>query len=86
MTLCWSTRVTTGTFTESGLIDRTMHEPSMRVPLMMECPSFTRKGNSVTQMVLNIDIARTFLHWAGVALPAEFQGRSLLPFPRRKNS
>lgn len=65
---------------EHGLIDkRVMHEPSMRVPLFAECPSLVRGGTVVTQMALNIDIAPTFLDFAGIPAPSSFQGRSLLP-------
>ncbi len=68
---------------EHGLIDkRVMHEPSLRVPLMMECPSLVRQARAVPQMALNIDIAPTFLEFAGVPVPASFQGRSLLPLLR----
>jgi N-acetylglucosamine-6-sulfatase len=68
---------------EQGLIDkRVMHEPSMRVPLLMECPAIIRKPAVVTQMALNIDIAPTFLDFAGISVPAGFQGRSLLPLLR----
>ena len=65
---------------EHGLIDkRVMHEPSMRVPLFAECPSLARSAVAVTHMALNIDIAPTFLDFAGVPSPSSFQGRSLLP-------
>jgi N-acetylglucosamine-6-sulfatase len=66
---------------EHGLIDkRVMHEPSIRVPLMMECPGFVKAGTFVPQIALNIDIAPTILEFAGLPIPPDFQGRSLLPF------
>ena len=68
---------------EHGLIDkRVMHEPSIRVPLMMECPGVIRKPVAVPQIALNIDIAPTLLEFAGVTAPNAFQGRSLMPFLR----
>ena len=66
---------------EHGLIDkRVMHEPSIRVPLMMECPGLIRQPRTVSQIALNTDIAPTLLEFAGVGVPSGFQGRSLMPF------
>jgi N-acetylglucosamine-6-sulfatase len=68
---------------EHGLIDkRVMHEPSIRVPLLMECPSLIRKPVAISQMALNIDIAPTLLDLAGAPVPPQMQGRSLMPLLR----
>lgn len=65
---------------EHGLYDkRFMYEPSLRVPLLVRGPCVARPGSVVSQFALNIDYAPTFLSFAGVAIPAEIQGRSLLP-------
>jgi N-acetylglucosamine-6-sulfatase len=62
---------------EHGLIDkRVMHEPSIRVPLLMEGAGLTA-GTTVDEMALNIDFAPTFLELADVPVPSGFQGRSL---------
>lgn len=71
---------------EQGLIDkRSMHEPSIRVPLMMHCPDLFRPGVR-QQMALNIDIAPTFLEAAGVVPPKGMHGMSLMPITRQANA
>lgn len=54
------------------------HEESIRVPLLYYDP---RRPNAqrLDEIALNIDIAPTLLDVAGVAVPPEMQGRSLLP-------
>ncbi len=58
---------------------RLMHEPSIRVPLMIRYPKRIKAGSSNANMVLNLDIAPTVLELAGLPVPAAMQGRSLLP-------
>ncbi len=57
------------------------HEESIRVPLIVFDPTVPRKlrGVTVEQMALNVDIAPTILELAGLAVPQQMQGRSLLP-------
>ena len=51
----------------------------MRTPLIMRLPKgFDRKGD-ITEMVQNIDYAPTFLELAGVPVPEDIHGVSLLP-------
>lgn len=71
-------------FGEHGLIDkRTAYEWSMRVPLIMQCPSVLKGGGTVKQVVANIDIAPTLLEAAGATAGApEFDGRSFWPLAR----
>jgi N-acetylglucosamine-6-sulfatase len=66
---------------EHGLIDkRAMYEPSIRVPLIAHCPAmFGAQRRAVDQLTLNLDIAPTFLAYAGVPIPQGMRGRSLLP-------
>lgn len=67
-------------FGERGLIDkRHMYEESMRVPLLIRCPDLIKAGSKVEQVVQNIDLAPTFLDFAGMAKPAQMQGNSFLP-------
>lgn len=67
---------------EHGLLDkRTMHEPSIRVPLVAWAPGRFRPG-ARTEMALNLDLAPTFLEAAGAPVPAGMHGRSLLPLLR----
>ncbi len=63
---------------EHGWFDkRFMYEESFRTPLLMRLPGGV-KGD-VTQLVQNIDYAPTILEAAGVPVPADIQGESLLP-------
>lgn len=57
---------------------RFMHEPSIRVPLMIRYPEHIKPGIVRQEMVLDIDIAPTILEIAGIAAPAHMQGKSLL--------
>lgn len=58
---------------------RLMHEPSIRVPLMVRFPKRVPGGVVRQEMVLDIDLAPTLLDLAGIAKPAHMQGKSLLP-------
>jgi N-acetylglucosamine-6-sulfatase len=67
-------------FGEHGLIDkRAAYEESMRVPLLMRCPSLFKAGTTVDGVVANIDIAPTMLAAAGLESPAHIAGANLLP-------
>lgn len=66
---------------EHGWFDkRFMYEESMRTPLVMRLPGGV-KGD-IDVLVQNIDYAPTFLELAGVEVPEEIHGRSLLPLLR----
>jgi N-acetylglucosamine-6-sulfatase len=66
-----------------GLGDkRWAYDESIRVPLLARYPKLIRPGTSIDGLALNIDIAPTMLELAGVAVPKEVQGRSLLPLCR----
>ena len=63
---------------EHGWFDkRFMYEESFRTPLLARFPH--GKKGKVSQMVQNIDYAPTFLELAGVDIPEDIQGVSLLP-------
>lgn len=63
---------------EHGWFDkRFMYEESFRTPLLMRLPG-GKKGD-INEMVQNIDYAPTFLELAGVKVPSDIQGVSLLP-------
>jgi arylsulfatase A-like enzyme len=65
---------------EHGLGDkRWAYEESIRIPLLMRWPRRIKAGTTMEQMVLNVDIAPTVLDAAGVNVPKEMQGRSILP-------
>ena len=62
-----------------GLFDkRFMYEPSLRVPLIARGPG-VKAGTVTDSIALNIDYAPTFLAAACEKIPADMQGRSLLP-------
>lgn len=58
---------------------RLMYEPSIRVPMMLRYPGHVKAGATSDEMVLNLDLAPTLLDIAGVQVPAEMQGKSMLP-------
>lgn len=63
---------------EHGWFDkRFMYEESFRTPLLMRLPGGV-KGD-VTELVQNIDYAPTILALAGVEIPEDIHGESLLP-------
>jgi len=57
------------------------HELSIRVPLVVFDPraDSNRRGITLDQMALNVDIAPTILELAHLEAPQQMQGRSLLP-------
>lgn len=58
---------------------RLAYNESMRIPLVMRYPKVAKAGQSVTEMILNADIAPTFLDLADVKIPDQMQGKSVLP-------
>lgn len=65
---------------EHGLIDkRHAYEESMRVPMLAWSPGTIEPGSVIDPMILNVDVAPTFLELAGVEGPSEpMDGRSFL--------
>ena len=57
---------------------RWMYEESLKMPLIVNWPGVT-KGTRNTDLVQNLDYAETFLEVAGAEIPADMQGRSLVP-------
>lgn len=64
--------------TRNAEYKRSCHESSIRVPTMLHGPGFMRGGDR-RELVSLIDLPPTLLDAAGIALPPEMQGRSLLP-------
>jgi N-acetylglucosamine-6-sulfatase len=61
---------------EHGMVDkRTMHEPSIRIPLIARGPGLPA-GKVVTQQVLTLDVAPSLLDLCGVPALSKIQGRS----------
>ncbi len=68
---------------DHGLFDkRFMYEESLRMPFLVRWPAAIKPGSRIDAMGLNVDFAPTFLDAAGLPVPAEMQGRSLLPVLR----
>jgi len=68
---------------EHGLFDkRFMYEESLRMPFLARWPAAIPAGTTSDAIGLNVDFAPTFLDLAGVAVPADMQGRSLQPVLR----
>lgn len=65
---------------EHGWFDkRFMYEESMRTPLVMSLPDCLERTGDITELVQNIDFAPTFLDLAGVDIPEDMHGVSMLP-------
>lgn len=70
---------------EHGWFDkRWMYEESMRMPFLVRWPGVVAPGSENTDLVQNLDFAETFLDIAGVAVPPEMQGRSIVPLLQGK--
>lgn len=61
---------------------RWMYEESIRTPLLVRWPAAIEPGSRNTDLVMNLDLAETFLELAGAPIPASMQGRSLVPLLR----
>lgn len=65
---------------DHGLFDkRLMYEQSIRVPWMIRYPGHVKPGSVSKDWVLNIDNAPTTLDLAGVPIPDDMQGKSIVP-------
>ena len=70
---------------EHGWFDkRFMYEESFRTPLLVRMPD--GKRGDIKQLVQNIDYAPTFLDIAGVEIPEDIHGASMLPLLKGEKS
>jgi arylsulfatase A-like enzyme len=68
---------------EHGWFDkRFIYEESFKTPLLAKWPGVIEPGSASDQMVQNLDFAQTILDAAGLSLPSDMQGESLLPLFR----
>ena len=68
---------------DHGMFDkRFMYEESLRMPFLVRWPDAITASATSSSMALNVDFAPTFLEAAGLPVPADMQGRSLLPVLR----
>ncbi len=61
---------------------RFIYEESIHMPFMVRWPGAIKPGSAQNGMALNVDFAPTFMDIAGLAVPADMQGRSLVPLMR----
>lgn len=74
-------------FGEHGLIDkRHAYDESMRVPMLVWAPGMVKPGSIVEQIIMNVDIAPTFLELGGISKPANMQGFSFADILRNGNT
>lgn len=62
-----------------------MYDMSIRVPLIIYDPRI-KEHSTITDMVLNIDIASTILDLADVDIPSNYQGKTLEPLMAKKST
>lgn len=62
----------------------TMHEQSLRVPLIIYDPR-NSQARRIEDLALNIDIAPTLLEYAGLEIPAQYQGKSMAAYTKGEN-
>jgi arylsulfatase A-like enzyme len=62
---------------EHGMVDkRTMHEPSIRIPMAVRYPGLTREPKVIDKQVLTVDLAPSLLELTGTPPLAKIDGRS----------
>ncbi len=68
---------------DHGLYDkRFFYEESARMPFLVRWPAGIKPGSVSNGLAINCDFAPTFMELAGLPIPADMQGRSLLPLFR----
>ena len=58
---------------------RWAYEESLRIPMLMRYPKLIRPGTTVKQIVMNVDMAPTMLDLAGLKVPGDVHGQSIVP-------
>jgi arylsulfatase A-like enzyme len=62
---------------EHGMVDkRTMHEPSIRIPMAVRYPGLTKTAKAIDQQVLTVDMAPSLLEMTGTPPLSNVDGRS----------
>lgn len=70
---------------EHGWFDkRFMYEESFRTPMVMSYPGVIKPGTQSNDFVMNLDIAPTLLEATNMKIPADMQGKSVLPLFKSK--
>ncbi len=63
---------------------RWMYEESLKMPFVIRWPNVIDAGSENNDLIQNLDYAETFLDIAGVDIPSEMQGNSLVPLLKGK--
>jgi N-acetylglucosamine-6-sulfatase len=74
---------------EHGMVDkRTMHEPSIRIPLIVRYPGLAPPGapRAVSELVLTLDLAPSVLELCGLPSLPKIHGRSWVKLVQRGDS
>jgi len=58
---------------------RWMYEESFKMPFIVKWPGVIKPGSVNSELIQNLDYAETFLDVAGAEIPADMQGKSLVP-------
>jgi arylsulfatase A-like enzyme len=69
--------------TRNGEYKRSCHESSIRVPTALSGPGFVG-GGRLPQLVSLVDLPPTLLGAAGLPIPSQMEGHSILPLIRRE--
>ena len=65
---------------EHGLYDkRFMYEESLKMPFVIRWPGVIKPNSVQDEMIINTDFAPTFMEIAGLKVPSDMQGRSIVP-------
>jgi arylsulfatase A-like enzyme len=71
---------------EHGMYDkRFMYEESLKMPFLVRWPALIKAGSVQDEMIINTDFAPTFMDVAGLKVPADMQGRSIVPLLKGKH-
>jgi len=71
---------------EHGWFDkRFIYDESFKTPLLVRWPNMVQAGSTNEEMVQNLDFAQTFLEAAGIDVPADMQGESIIPLLKGNN-
>ncbi len=69
--------------TRNGEYKRSCHESSVRIPTVLTGPGFF-SGGQIRNLVSLVDLPPTLLDAAGLPVPEQMQGRSIMPLLRRQ--
>ena len=73
--------------TEHGILfeHHGLYEPTLHVPLIFRYPKRFQAGHCISQPLQHSDIAPTLLDLAGIEIPKQMEGQSLVPLLERKS-